>query len=168
MSVERLDLEVAAKRVGELLVLVGPQAPHEPVGREHGQAWILQGDEAHQNIAVRPFAADLLRVDARGLVAVVTVGDQQLRIAQRSSEIGDRTGIGDPPQPIDRPVGVGRFVPGRLACRAAPGRFELRQLGSENSEKMGERLALVARVSRRRSSFGPGWVRSCGRIRPAP
>ena len=34
--------------------------------------------------------------------------------------------------------------------------------------KMGERLACVARVSLSRSSLGPGWVRSCGRIRPAP
>ena len=34
--------------------------------------------------------------------------------------------------------------------------------------KMGERFARVARVSLSRSSFGPGWVRSCGRIRPAP
>ena len=33
---------------------------------------------------------------------------------------------------------------------------------------MGERFARVARVSLSRSSFGPGWVRSCGRIRPAP
>jgi uncharacterized protein (DUF1015 family) len=30
---------------------------------------------------------------------------------------------------------------------------------------MGERFACVARVSRSRSSFGPGCVRSCGRIR---
>ena len=33
---------------------------------------------------------------------------------------------------------------------------------------MGDRLVRVARVSWRRSSFGPGWVRSCGRIRPGP
>ena len=33
---------------------------------------------------------------------------------------------------------------------------------------MGERLARVARVSFSRSSFGPGCVRSWGRIRPGP
>ena len=33
---------------------------------------------------------------------------------------------------------------------------------------MGERLVRVALVSLSRSSFGPGWVRSWGRIRPGP
>ena len=40
--------------------------------------------------------------------------------------------------------------------------------GSPKRLKMGDRFALVARVSLRRSSLGPGWVRSCGRMRPGP
>ena len=42
-----------------------------------------------------------------------------------------------------------------------------RQASPGWSEKIGERLCLVARVSRSRSSFGPGWVRSWGRM-PSP
>ena len=41
-------------------------------------------------------------------------------------------------------------------------------LVSGNRLKMGDRFARVARVSLSRSSLGPGWVRSCGLIRPAP
>ena len=54
-----------------------------------------QRDEAHQHVAVRALAADLVRVHARGLVAVVAVGDQQLggrerRPARRRSRPGRR------------------------------------------------------------------------------
>src|ERR687891_444091 len=40
--------------------------------------------------------------------------------------------------------------------------------GSGKSVKIEDRFARVARVSLSRSSFGPGWVRSWGRIRPGP
>ena len=59
------------------------------------------------------------------------------------------------------PHGGSPATVGASARQAAPA-------GSEKSEKIGDRLAAVARVSLRRSSFGPGCVRSWGRIRPAP
>ena len=60
----------------------GVQAAHEAVRGEHGQARVLERDEAHQHVAVLALAADLLGVDARRLVAVVAVGDQQLDVAR--------------------------------------------------------------------------------------
>ncbi len=57
------------------------------------------------------------------------------------------------PRPRVRPRGGARSRPRR--CRGC-------------SAKIGERLWRVARVRRRRSSFGPGWVRSWGRTRPGP
>ena len=55
----------------------------QAMGREDGQAFVLQGDEAHQHVAVVALAADLVGVDARGLVAMVAVGDQQLGVGER-------------------------------------------------------------------------------------
>ena len=60
----------------ERALLVG--AHGQPVGREDGQAVVLQRDEAHQHVVG---ARLLLLVDARGLVAVMAVGDQQLGAA---------------------------------------------------------------------------------------
>ena len=59
------------------------RAADEAVGREDRQARVLQRDEAHEHVAVRALAADLLGVHARGLVAVVAVGDQQLGGGER-------------------------------------------------------------------------------------
>ena len=73
----------------------------------------------------------------------------------------------DTPEPVDGAVVIGGLAPGRRRRCAARARSR-RAAGSENSEKIGDRLACVARVRRRRSSFGPGWVRSWGRIRPGP
>ena len=75
----RLDLEVAPDRLGERLLLVGAQVAQQPMGGEHGQAGVLERHQAHQDVPVRTLAADLLGVDTGGLVAVVAVGDQQLR-----------------------------------------------------------------------------------------
>src|SRR5919108_357633 len=65
------DLEVASDRRRERLVLVGSEAAHEPVGGKHGEAPVLECDQAHQDVPVRALAADLLGVHARRLVAVV-------------------------------------------------------------------------------------------------
>ena len=56
---------------------------------------------------------------------------------------------------------AGPVTNGASASAAAPA-------GSEYSEKIGDRFVRVARVSRSRSSLGPGCVRSWGRMRPAP
>ena len=71
------------------------------------QARVLQRDQAHEHVAVAALAADLLGVHARGLVAVVAVGDQQLRPVHRVVHGADRVRVGDPPQAVARPVGVG-------------------------------------------------------------
>ena len=60
----------------------------EAVGGEDGQARVLERDEVHQHVAVLALAADLVGVDARGLVAVVAVGDQQLGVLRASSWTG--------------------------------------------------------------------------------
>ena len=83
MLSSRLDVEVAPDRVRERLVLVGAQVAQQAVGGEHGQPGILERHQAHQHVALGALAADLLGVHARGLVAVVAVGDQQLDVLER-------------------------------------------------------------------------------------
>ena len=115
---------------------------------------------------MRALAADLLGVDARGLVAVVAVGDQQLGVCGDAPDLLDRAGVADAPERFTVPsASVGSPQGSRRAAGRAPPR---RAAGSENRAKIGDRFACVARVSRSRSSLGPGCVRSCGRIRPGP
>ena len=77
------------------------------MGGEDREARVLQRDEAGHHVAVRALAADLLRVHARRLVAVVAVGDQQLARLERRGDALDRGRVGDAPQPVPRAVRVG-------------------------------------------------------------
>ena len=106
---------------------------------------VLERDEAHQHVAVRALAADLVGVDARGLVAVVAVGDQQLGVAERVLDRGDRVGVGDPPEPVRGALVVGRLAPGLAAdvrLERRPGRAA--RVGVQ-SEDRGEVRARGAR-----------------------
>src|SRR5919199_703262 len=80
---DRRDVEGLAQRAGEGLLRLRRRVADEAVGGEDGQARILERNQAHEDVAVGALAADLLRVDAGGLVAVVAVGDEQLRVVQR-------------------------------------------------------------------------------------
>jgi hypothetical protein len=60
-------------------------------------------------------AAHLVGIDARGLVPVMTVGDEQFGVAQRVLRSDDRRGIREAPEPVDRPVVIGRLRPGLRA-----------------------------------------------------
>ncbi len=99
------DLEVALERGAQPLAVsdLGEQA----VGGEDGQARVLERDQAHQHVA----GAALLVVHARGLVAVVAVGDQQLGGRERGADGLDRLRVGDAPQPVDGAVLVGHLGP---------------------------------------------------------
>ncbi len=108
---ERFDLEVPADRLGERLVLIGAQAADQPVGREHGEARVLERDKAHEHVAVRAIAANLLGVHPGRLVAVMAVGDQQLCLRTRPLDGLDRGRVGDPPEPVDGPVIVSGLRP---------------------------------------------------------
>ena len=123
------------------------------MGGEDGQARVLERDEAHQRVAVRALAADLVGVGAGGLVAVVAVGDQQLGVGERGGDRLVDRGVGDPPDAVDGAVVVGHLAP-RVGVEVAARRAARRPRGG--ATKIGERLWRVARVSRRRSSFGPG------------
>ena len=68
------DLEVALERGAQPLAVA--DLGEQPVGGEDGQARVLERDQAHEHVA----GAALLVVHARGLVAVVAVGDQQLGV----------------------------------------------------------------------------------------
>ena len=57
---------------------------------------------------------------------------------------------------------------GVLVQEDEPAIWALRQDYRAPDGSTRSRIGFFARVSLRRSSFGPGWVRSCGRIRPAP
>jgi len=85
------------------------------VGGEDGQAGIFERHQAHQHVAVRSLAADLVGVDPGGLVAVVTVGDQELSVVEGPLDGVDRFGGRDAPHPVDGSVVVGRLAP-RLRC----------------------------------------------------
>src|SRR5436305_12766334 len=72
-----LDLEVPANDLGEPLLLGGSEPSDQAVGWKHRQSGVLERDEAHQHVPVRPVTADLLGVNPRGLVAMVPIGDQE-------------------------------------------------------------------------------------------
>jgi hypothetical protein len=113
--VERLAQRVAATVEGG----------EQPVGGEDGEPGVGHRAEEHQRVAVLALAADLLGVDARGLVAVVAVGDQELGIGEGVADGGDGGLVGAAPDRGGRAVGVGGGAEGRirgrgLECR--PGR----------------------------------------------
>ena len=54
--------------------------------------------QEHQHVAVLALAADLVGVDAGGLVAVVAVGDQELGVGERALKGRDLRRVGDPPE----------------------------------------------------------------------
>ena len=144
------------------------EAADEAMCREHGQPRILERDEAYQDVAVLALAADLLGVGLHRLVAVVAVGDQQLGVARGGLDRGDRVAVGDAPEAMDRAVAVADLAP-RLSPRS-PARARSMRPGRDRS-----RARRSARCSRAWPSSGagdppsgPGWVRSCGRTRPAP
>ncbi len=57
--------------------------------------------------------ADLLGVGTHRLVAMVAIGDQQLRLARGPLHRGDRLWVGDAPQPVYRAVRVCDLTPRR-------------------------------------------------------
>ncbi len=114
---QRLDLEVVSDRGGQRLVLLGGEALEQAMRGKHREPRVLERDQAHEHVAVRALAADLLGVHPCGLVAVVTVGDQQLGPAQRLGQAGDHRLVLDVPEPVHGPVVVGRLRPGRLLRR---------------------------------------------------
>ena len=77
-TLQALDVEVPPDRGGEGLMLIGSQPAEEAMGGKHGQTWVLEGDEAHEHVPVLALTSHLIGVDARGLVAVMPVGDEQL------------------------------------------------------------------------------------------
>jgi hypothetical protein len=136
--VERFDLEIAAQGVGQRRVVFGAQAADEAVGGEHGQTRILERHQAHKHVAVRPLAADLLRVDAGGLVTVVAVGDEQLGPRHGLLHRGDRRRVVHPSQPVDGAVVIGGLCPHRIAAGAAQGLGDGARRVGEHREDGGE------------------------------
>ncbi len=112
-----------AQRGGQRLLLGGvAEVGEEPVVAEDGEAGVFERDERHQRVAVLAVAADLVGVGARGLVAVVAVGDQELRSRVSSAVNGrDDLRVVNAPDAVDGAVGVGGLAP-RLALGS---RFEV-------------------------------------------
>ena len=108
---ELLDLEVPHERVAdrELLVRVVLQAREQPVRGEDEQPGVRERAEQHQRVVVATLAADLLGVHARGLVAMVAVRDQKLRVGQRALQRGDLVRVGNPPERVAGALVVARF-----------------------------------------------------------
>ena len=129
---------------------------------------ILERDEAHQHVAVLALAADLLGVHARGLVAVVTIGDQQLEPREYTLHLLDRRRVATAPEPVQGAVGVGHLAPGPAARRWSERRDgRAGGIGVQREDRR-EVRARRARQAQAVLPRGPGWVRSCGRIRPRP
>ena len=85
--------------------------------REDEQPRVGERAEQHQHVAVIALAADLLGVHARGLVAVVAVGDQELGPGQRVLERGDLLSAAHAPERV-----AGALVVRRGGERLASGR----------------------------------------------
>ena len=135
---------------------------------EDRQPRVLERDQAHQHVAMLALAADLVSVGAGGLVAVVAVGDQQLGVARAPpARRAIASGSATRQRRLTRAVVVGGLAEGRVA-----GRWLQRRPAAPSGRRRARRSETgwrrVARVRRRRSSLGPGCVRSCGRTRPGP
>ena len=105
------------------------------MGREHGQAGVLERDQAHEDVAVVALAADLLRVCLHRLIAVMAVGDQQLRVLRGRLHRGDRLRVGHAPDAMNGLRGVAHLAPRRLAGRRlerAPG--GVRRIGEQRED----------------------------------
>ena len=94
---------------------VGVEVAEHAVRAEDRQAGVIERDQAHERVAMGPLAADLVGVGERRLVAVVTVGDQELGVGQLGGDRLVDSGIGDPPDAMHRAVGVGDLTPGFVA-----------------------------------------------------
>ncbi len=113
-DLEVLVDRVAKGRLGPGVAEVGQQA----VIPEHGQPGVGERDERHQRVTVRAVAADRVGVCARRLVAVMAVGDQQLRLGQFGGHRAVGLGVVDPPDAVGRALVVGHLAP-RLAAGVA-------------------------------------------------
>ncbi len=102
------------QRLRQRLAARGVEALDEAMGGEHREPGILERHQAHQHVAVIALPAHLLGIGARGLIAVVAVGDQQLGVARRGLHRGDDRLVGDPPQAVDGALRVGGLAPRRL------------------------------------------------------
>ena len=102
------------------------------------QARIVERHQEHQHVAVLPLAADLVGIRPRGLVAVVPIRDQQLRVRERGLERGDLLGVGHSPEGVARALSVGRLGK-RLPVHGLAERLRGRAAGiGEEAEDGGE------------------------------
>ena len=145
-----------------LLGWVVCEARDQTVGREDGETRILQRDEGHQDEVGRTALAHLALVGEGGLVAVVTVGDQQLA---RRELVRDRSVDG---RVVDSPDSMGRaIVVGDLAQRVAAERG--REMPPGIAWMEGEDGGEVVRGSRGSAAGGPPWARAgCARAAGCP
>ena len=114
LAVDLGHLEQLAQAVAEALLalrVVG-EAGEQAVGGEDGEAGVVEPGQRHQRVVVRALAADLVAEGARGLVAVVAVGDQQLGAGEALGDGGVDGRVLDLPEPVDGAVFVARFAPG--------------------------------------------------------
>ena len=81
------------------------------MGGEDGEAGVVEPGQRHQREVVVALAADLVAVGDRRLVAVVAVGDQQLRVGEQLADRGVNRGVADPPDPGHGAAGIGGFAP---------------------------------------------------------
>ncbi len=150
---------------GLLFARVG-EAAQEAVVPEHGQAWIVERDQAHQRVAVVALAADLVGVHAGGLVAVVPVRDQQLGVREAGGHGLDHIGVGHAPDAVAGAIGVGRLAPGLAQGRLqqAPGvagveaedggEVVLGGAGQLQAILLGTRLGALVRADQARAVLG--------------
>jgi hypothetical protein len=137
------------------------------VGREDREARVLQRDEAHEHPAGVRLVGLLGGVGARGLVAVVAVGDEQLRVAEGLGDRPDDLRVGDPPHPVDRPVVVDGLAERLVERRGLEDRPRLLVgIAVEAEDRAEVRLRRALEVQP--VLLGAGCVRSCGRMRPGP
>ena len=61
--------------------------------REDSQPGVLEGHEAHEDVAVLAVPAHLVGISLHRLVAVVPIGDQELGLARGRLDGGDRSGL---------------------------------------------------------------------------
>ncbi len=138
----------------------------DPVEREHRRLLHRRVGDEHHHAVPRPRAvrcAHLVPVPQGHRVPVMTVGDHQGLGLEPRRDLRVRLAH---PEPVLDPRLVGGGRGGLGSSRVVQEGQRTARSGPRNTAWMLDRLVRTARISRRRSSIGPGIVRSCGTIEP--
>ncbi len=112
-ALDRRGAEAGAKARGQRVEPDRRDIAEHPVGRQHGDAGVLEGGERHRHEAGGRQVRVRRAVGERGLVAVVAVGDVEPPVLEGGGHRGGDGRVVVGPYPVQDPVGIDSGLVGR-------------------------------------------------------